>query len=494
MIDELHSADLLKLVVDLSPAGMLVVDGRGTILLVNREIERQFGYSRDELVGQSVERLIPERLRGAHPTHRSRYVSGAETRPMGAGRDLHGRRKDGTDIPLEIGLNPIQTAGGILVLCMVVDITTRRMAETQLRQAQKMEAMGTLAGGIAHDFNNLLHGIVGHAELLQRDTRDRPELQADLGQIVKMAERGRQLVDRILTFSRHKEVARTPTPLERPMREAIELLRVSLPRDIEIRAMLDPATPMVRCDETQIHQVTVNLATNAAHAMGAGGVLQIRLEPGPHARLTVVDSGAGMSPEVLERVLEPFFTTKPPGKGTGLGLSLIHGIVQSLSGALDIASEPGFGTRVDVILPAATGAASPEAATAAEPSAVEQRPHVLVVEDEKDFAFMLRRQLEAFEYRATIHTSSLEALEDFRSRPEAFDALMTDNSMPKMSGVALARELRRIRPDLPVLLVSGTASLADTEELRHAGVTRTLNKPHSGREMDEALRAVLGRS
>ena len=248
MPDTSQNQDLLELAFDLSPAGMLVVDGTGSIRLVNRELERLFGYSREELLGQSVELLLPERLHQVHPTQRAGYLAHPERRSMGAGRDLKGRRKDGTEVAVEIGLNPIRTDAGMLVLGTVVDITERRMIESQLRQAQKMEAVGTLAGGIAHDFNNLLHGIVGHAELVLRDATPESGSRADVEQILKIAERGRHLVDRILTFSRQREVSRVVIPLERPIREAVELLRASLPREIEIREHLDPATPHVRCD------------------------------------------------------------------------------------------------------------------------------------------------------------------------------------------------------------------------------------------------------
>ena len=505
--------DLLELAFDLSPAGMLVVDGSGSIRLVNRELERLFGYAREELLGQPVELLVPAQLHGVHPSFRAGYHSHPERREMGAARDLKGRRKDGSEVSVEIGLNPIHTAEGLLVLGTVVDITSRRAIESQLRQSQKMEAVGTLAGGIAHDFNNLLHGIVGHAELLSRGTPLQPESRADVEQIIKIAERGRKLVDRILTFSRQQDPSRSVLSLERPIREAIELLRASLPSEIEVRARLDPGTPKVRCDETQIHQIAVNLGTNAAHAMEHGGVLELVLVPfvvtdafaaahdgllpGMYAHLSVVDSGAGIAPEILDRILEPFFTTKPPGKGTGLGLSMIHGIVKSLEGKIEIASHLGKGTRIDIYLPAARAdhaeANGHPVSGPVEPDPRAAWPHVLVVEDEQDFAGMLRRQLEAFEYRATVHTSSIEALEDFRARPDAFDVLMTDNSMPRMSGLKLVEAVLKLRPHLPVLLVSGTAAHGDPAALAAMGVTRTLRKPHSGREMDEALRAVLKR-
>ena len=501
--------DLLQLTVELSPAGMLVVDDTGKILLVNREIERVFGYAGGELVGQSVEVLIPERLRAGHPALRAHYLADPVGRSMGVGRELYGLRKDGTEVPVEIGLTPIDTGQRVLVLAAVVDISGRRAIEKRLVRAQRMETMGLFAGGIAHDFNNLLHGITGHAELARRRTRDDPQVRADLDAIIKVADRGRRLVERILTFSRERELTRTPIRVQHPLREALDLLRAILPRTVEIRESLDPDASQVVCDETEIHQIVMNLAANSAQAMEQRGRLELSLTryeaseasprthpgvcPGLHVRITVVDTGPGMPADVLEHAFEPFFTTKPPGQGTGLGLSVVYGIVKSLGGMIEISSTPGQGTRVDVYLPAA-GGAKPTQTEATIRTPPKTLPHVLAVEDEKDFAVMLRRQLEAFEFRATVHTSSTEALADFRARPQEFDVLMTDNSMPEMSGLILAQEVRRIRPDLPVILVSGAAAAADPDLVQASGIAGVLRKPHTGREMDRALRAVLGPS
>ena len=273
----------------------------------------------------------------------------------------------------------------------------------------------------------------------------------------------------------------------------------------------DAATPAVWGDETQIHQIAMNLITNASHAMEAGGTVELGLapfhvtpefaamhlglSPGPHARLTVSDGGSGISPEALEHVLEPFYTTKPPGQGTGLGLSVVHGIVQSLGGAILITSTMGAGTRVEILLPAAqSGAqAAPARASAAASAPSDTWPHVLVVEDDRDLASMLGRQLEAFEYRATVHQSGADALADFRSRPNAFDVLMTDHHMSGMTGIALARQVLLIRHDLPVILVSGVPPAGEWRELEATGITLVLKKPHTGSELDEALRAALKR-
>ena len=505
--------DLFRVAFDLAPAGMLAVDADGRILLANRECERLLGYEAGALPGMTIDDLVPERYRGRHAGHRRGFFVEPATRGMGAGRDLFALRRDGAEVPVEIGLNPVQMEASLVVIATLVDISARleaerrtREADERLRQSRKLESLGTLAGGIAHDFNNMLLAIVGYTELVSRRVGADAAAREDLDQVLRAAERGKQLVQRILAFSRQRDLTRLPMRLGQVVPEALDLLRATLPSTIEIRTAIDDTTPVVFADETQLHQVLLNLATNAAHAMRDGGTLDVRvgparvdealarrhpeLGPGLHARLTVTDTGTGIPPEVRERIFEPFFTTKPPGEGTGLGLPVILGIVRSFDGAIAIESEPGRGTRVDVWLPAhepaADSAPAPEAA-----GAPQGRRHVLFVDDEVVLAQLQRRQLEALGYRATVHTSSLEALEDFRRRPGDFDLMITDNTMPHMTGLELAAEIARIRPGLPVLMVSGYADNADAEILRASGVHATLRKPHTSRELEAALSALL---
>jgi PAS domain S-box-containing protein len=497
--------DLFQMAVDLAPAGMLAVDEDGHIILVNHEVLRIFGYARDELLGQHVDMLVPQRLRDSHPGHRRHYLKEAMARPMGSGRDLYGVRQDGTEVLIEIGLNPMIRDGKALVLASVVDLSTRRHAEDQLRQAQKMEAIGTLASGIAHDFNNVLFNIIGYTELVQAKLTDAPEQYGDLDRVLQAAERGRQLVQRILSFSRRRDIARSPLRMDKTLGEILHLLRATLPTTIEIRANLSASVPVVLSDETHLHQVVMNLATNAAHAMPEGGVLDISvgpvtagtdalssstaLPPGLYAHLSVSDSGVGMPPEVRERAAEPFFTTRQTSEGTGLGLSIIHGIVESHHGTMQIHSELGKGTRVDIYLPAHVGALADAAATADEDE--EQGFHVLLVDDEPDIATMLARQMGSLGYRVTAHTSSLEALEAFNAQPQRFDLLVTDNTMPKLTGLALTKAVLRKRPGLPVLLISGLAETIDPQELAALGVTRVLPKPHNAKTLAAVLAQLL---
>jgi PAS domain S-box-containing protein len=481
---------LVRLAFDLSPSGMLAVDATGVILAANREAERLFGWSQEELVGRRVETLVPGRWRGVHPGHRDAFQTDPHARPMGVGRELYALRKDGVEFPVEIGLNPVTYGDRHVVLASIVDISARREHEENLRRAQKLEAIGVLAGGIAHDFNNILLGIVGHAELVLREAPLAAQSREDLERILKAAERGRELVQRILQFSRDAEAERKPLHLERVLGEATQLLRASLPSTIEIRAQLGAGTPAVLSDETQIHQIVMNLGTNAAHAMPDGGILTIGLAPFQATpEFASAHPGAEMIPEVLERVLEPFFTTKPVGQGTGLGLSIIHGIVRAHRGVLEIDSVTGRGTTVTITLPSSdTPAVIAAPAAAAAPD--ERRLHVLFVDDEEVLGLMQRRQLEHLGFMVTVHTSSLEALEDFRSRPDAFALLITDDTMPRMTGRALAKEVLAIRPDLPVLMVSGGNS-ADPKALAALGLRGVLRKPHSAEELGRAIRHAL---
>jgi len=326
-----RAEERFRVAVESSPNGMVMSDTSGTIVLVNREVERMFGYTREELLGQPIEKLIPSSFRESHPNWRGMLFRDPHTDATGIGQDLCGVRKDGSELPVEIGLNPIETDEGHFVLGSIVDISARKLAEQerlaleeQLRQAQKMEAVGTLAGGIAHDFNNLLGAIVGYAELVAESVEDE-QAQGDLRGLLQAADRGRQLVDHILAFSRRQEIVRRPMALGQVAEEVIGLLRATLPASIEIHLHILPELPRVLADTTSVHQVLMNLGTNAAHAMPTGGTLSIQLEPfyvrdsmargrpdlheGPYALLLVSDTGEGMDRLTKSRVFEPFFTT-----------------------------------------------------------------------------------------------------------------------------------------------------------------------------------------
>ncbi len=487
------------------PSGLIVVDGSGRITVVNQEVERLFGYARDEILGQPVEMLVPDHFAAGHAKLREQYTAIPTSRRMGAGRELFARHKDGRDIPVEIGLSPISTREGVFILGTIVDVSERRHLEERLRQTHKLEAIGNLAAGIAHDFNNILLGIIGYTELAREAVASMSSVSADLDVVLDTARRGRDLVNRILFFTRKNEPARVPTNFEAPVREAIQLLRATLPPNIEIREGFDPTTPRVVADGNELHQIAMNLATNAAHAMRKlGGALEIRVGPvtvdqlfamdhpgmhvGLHVRLSVSDTGTGIPSDVLDRIFEPFFTTKPPGEGTGLGLSVINRIVRSLGGVIEVKSRVGEGTRFDVYLPAA----SPDSLVVENGSA--SRPgqrRILLVDDEARLAKLGQRVLESDGFEVTAHTSSMQALETFRSQPERFALLVTDNTMPHMTGLELIEQVLAIRPDMPVLMVSGIGESMSIDELKKRGVRRLLSKPYLAADLKAAVKEIV---
>jgi len=384
------------------------------------------------------------------------------------------------------------------------DVSERVGLEEQLRQSQKMQALGTLAGGIAHDFNNILTAINGNAELaIEEATADDP-VRVSIQEIRKAGQRAKDLVKQILIFSRRQETRRQVIALGPVVDEALRLLRTSLPKTLSITTHEAPGLPKVLADATQIHQIIMNLGTNAGHAMGERGTLAVDLErvvigedggpsgelrPGPHVRLTVRDTGTGMSPEVLRRVFEPFFTTKGTA-GTGLGLSVVHGIMRDHEGAITVDSELGRGTTFHLFFPATAAADTAPAAGTVE-RARGRGEHIMLVDDEESLVFVTSRILTRLGYRCTAFTSPHDALQAFRTGPRGFDAVVTDLSMPGMSGLDLIHAVKAIRGDIPIGIASGTP--AETERAKTAEADVMIHKPATIDELAEAVSALLGR-
>jgi PAS domain S-box-containing protein len=398
---------------------------------------------------------------------------------------------------------------------VVADITERRRAEEersrlerQLRLAQRLEAMGTLAGGIAHDFNNILGAILGFGEMALRGAAKGSRLQRDLESIMTAGERGRALVDRVLAFSRSGVGERAAVHVEKEVREALELIAGKLPANVRIETELRAGQAAMLGDPTQIHQVLMNLATNAVQAMPAGGTLRVQLATrkleapqlatvgtipaGELIVLKVGDTGTGIPPEVIGRIFDPFFTTKEVGVGTGLGLSLVHGLVTEAGGGVDVASVPGEGSTFTVYLPRAGDAA--DAGESAPPDMPRgHRECVLVVDDEEPLVSLATRTLEELGYAPVGFTSSAAALEAFRLDPQRFDAVITDERMPGVSGTALIREVRGVRGAIPVLLMSGYVGGGVASQAREAGANAVLKKPLLARELATSLARVFQR-
>jgi PAS domain S-box-containing protein len=395
-----------------------------------------------------------------------------------------------------------------------LDITAEKQAqadkehlEAQLRQSQKMEAVGTLAGGIAHDFNNILGAILGYGEMAQQHATAGSAMRRYLDNVMRAAGRAKALVDRILGFSRMGLGERVPVNVQSVIEETLELLAASLPAGIRLERTLDAGDAAVIGDATHLHQVAMNLCTNALHAMERGGVLRVALErvelseqralsrgtlsPGAYLRLVVSDTGIGIPPAVLERMFDPFFTTKGVGEGTGLGLSLVHGIVSELGGAIDVATKPGEGTKFEIWLPVAGEAERPAA------DAIRELPRgngetVMVVDDEGPLVALAREMLAELGYKPVGFESSSAALQAFRAEPQRFDLLLTDEAMPDLVGTELAREIRQIQPTLPIILMSGNGGGQLAQRAAAVGAKEVLRKPLQGRDLAESLARVLG--
>ncbi len=404
---------------------------------------------------------------------------------------------------------PVANAEGRVyrIVGVAADITKQRQLEEQFRQAQKMEAMGTLAGGIAHDFNNILAAINGYTELAKMHATGNTKVLEYLGTVAKAGDRAVNLVRQILTFSRQQEVHRVPTQLHEAVAESVKLLRATIPTTIDFSISLAGDTPPVLADATQIHQIMMNLGTNAWHAMRERpGRLEVKLEkfavdaliagthpqlrPGVYARLTVSDTGKGMDRATLERIFEPFFTTKEPGEGTGLGLSVVHGIMQDHDGAITVYSQPGEGTVFHLYFPAYAGTVSARDVPAGLISRGAGK-RILLVDDEEMLAKMGQTTLEQLGYKVQALTSPAAALALVQADPRQFDLVITDQTMPEMTGMDLARQLQQIRPDLPIILNSGYSANLTAERTRAAGIREVLMKPHSIQTLAEAVQRAL---
>jgi len=386
-----------------------------------------------------------------------------------------------------------------------------RLLEIQLRQAQKMEAIGTLAGGIAHDFNNILSPIFGYTQMALGALPPDSPLRKHLSQVLKAASRARSLVQQILTFSRQSEQDRGVLELKPVVEEALKLLGASLPKNIEIRADLDRCRGEVLADATQMHQVVMNLCTNAYQAMKKGGVLEVslwdrvlgeedalplHLRSGTYVVLAVSDTGCGMNREVLERIYDPFFTTKPPGEGTGMGLAAVHGIVRSHHGRISATSQPGEGSRFEIYLPRAS--LPMESSCTVSASSLEKvagsGEHVLFAGDEATMATMVSGMLEKLGYRVTAVNDGSEALEMFNRSSNDFHLVLADQSISRMTGLELAREVLALRPAMPVVLCTGYSDALTREKAMELGVRATIGKPVVLDQVGLAVRLALDQS
>gem|GEM_PF-769154 len=401
--------------------------------------------------------------------------------------------------------------GWIGIAHIARDITDQKKLEAQYRQAQKMEAIGTLAGGIAHDFNNILTPIFGYAQLIKLDAPSGSQLEKNIDRVLHSSELAQKLVRQILTFSRERQHEMDAVQLQPIIKESMKLLRASIPTTIEFKIALDETCGNVLVDPTQIHQIIMNICTNAFHAMeSSGGTLGVtlsqvyldkmtaplkgNLSPGAYVMLQISDTGCGMDEATRDRIFEPFFTTKTEGKGTGMGLSVVHGIIKEYAGAILVYSEPDEGTTFTIYFPVIDHTTppviqSPEKDTATTLPAGKE--HILVVDDEELIVDLERGLLEGLGYRVTSFTKSEQALQAFQDTPKAFDLVITDMTMPKITGIQLAEELMAIRPDIPVILCTGHSRITIEEIQNCSAITSYLPKPIDLFRLTEVIREVL---
>jgi PAS domain S-box-containing protein len=490
--------------------GVAILDNRGAVQYLNLSLERISGYDRTAITGRDIRELGNDRETGK--------IFGAMADAMAhnafwSGRFTAGNGRNGSPFEIEMSVSPLRDNGGKVTNYVFVsrDVSQEERLEKQLRQAQKMEALGTLAGGIAHDFNNILGAIISCTEFALEDAPETSPTREDLEHVLKASFRGKNLIKQILTFSRLSDQERHPVQVAPLVKECLKFLRSALPASIEIRQNISSRTGMIFADATQIHQVIVNLCSNASHAMReTGGILDVSLSEviadpsttvcpqdvaaGPCVKLAIGDTGHGMDQKTIERIFDPFFTTKKRGEGTGLGLSVVHGIISSHGGAITVSSEPGKGTTFEVFLPAIEqlGDFLESSDGSAVPRGTER---VLFVDDEEDLLYAGEKMLKRLGYEPVVFGNSVEALKAFRTKPDGFDLIVTDQSMPQMTGTELAREALRIRPGTPIILCSGfSADSGETitrQEAEAIGIREVLMKPLGNAEMAGIIRKIL---
>jgi two-component system cell cycle sensor histidine kinase/response regulator CckA len=518
---------------DAGPDAMVCVDRDGHIVLVNGQTERLFGYRRDELVGQPVEILVPDQVRGLHPAHRAGYAADPRPRAMGADLQPAGRRRDGSTFPAEVSLAAMGTGEGLLVTAVIRDVTERleiaaereRLGiqaerdelERHLHQSQRLESLGQLAGGVAHDFNNLLGVISNYAAFVGEEVARQPlderwqAVRNDIGQVQRAAEQAAGLTHQLLAFARQELIQPRVLNLNDVVQSVEQLLIRTLGEHVELIADLAADLPSVLADPGQIEQVLVNLAVNARDAMPQGGKLIIQTAsadidgpthqedraqdqgeppPGRYVALKVSDTGTGIPKEVLDRVFEPFFSTKPKGEGTGLGLATVYGIITQAGGHVRIYSEPGLGTSLTALLPMT----EQDMAAATPPPPEPQRGQgqtVLVVEDEAAIREVTRRILARNGYHVVAAASGHEALNLLATQLEHIDVLLTDVIMPGMQGKEFADKVRVIQPAARVIFMSGyTQGLLGAQGVLEPG-THLIEKPFSEATLLTKLQEVL---
>lgn len=494
-----ESESRYRLVMDASPDPIVVYDMEGKALYVNPAFTRVFGWTFEEVAGKKID-YVPEAVQAETRAMLKRLQRGESC--FGFETQRYDKNRRIIDINMSFGVwrnHSGKPAGSVIILR---DVTKQQQLEKQLRQAQKMESIGTLAGGIAHDFNNILAAIIGYSELSLALEADNTILIRYLQKILQSGNRAKELVHQILSFSRTTEAGKSNVCLTPIIKEALKLLRATIPTTIEIYEHLNVKIDRVFGNPTQIHQILMNLCTNANFAMRQnGGTLEIKLEninlvsetsvghtrlpPNKYIKLIVSDTGHGISSNYIDRIFDPYFTTKSKKEGTGMGLSIVHGIVKDHAGAISVESEIGKGTTFEIYLPVFTQEKPAE--QEAVPTIHRGSGNILLVDDEKNLVDAYGIMMESLGYKVTGMVGSREALELFCRQPGRFDLVLTDYTMPHMTGIQLATHILEIRPDIPIILYSGYTAEITLQQVKDLGLQTMIKKPLNKSKLSEVL-------
>ena len=472
----------------------------GKLIDVNNKCCELTKYAKEEIIGKTTTEV------GFYTKEdRNRFIKHIQTSGEIQGLEMAIKAKDGSIFHTLMFAKVIRIAGNSFILTTFLDVTEQKRLKAELQQAHKMEAIGTLAGGIAHDFNNILGIILGNTELAIDDVPEWNPARYNLKEVISASLRAKDVIRQLLSFSRKTHLERKPVKVDAIITEALKLLRSSIHKNIEIRLNIPKEAQTILADPTQINQILINLSTNAVHAMPDGGILEVNikntildddtaaqipdLKPGPYVTLTVSDTGQGVNPKLKNRIFDPYFTTKEVGKGTGMGLSLVHGIVKSHEGAILVDSELGTGTTFSIFFPVVEEQAVIETETEEELPTGSER--ILLVDDEESIVYVGQNRLERLGYQVETRMNPVEALESFRTNPDQFDLIITDMTMPQMTGDQLVKEILKIRPDMPIILCTGFNENIDEEKAKEIGIRQYIEKPLERGDLAKLVRQVL---
>lgn len=511
-----ESEERFRAVVEGSPNGIIMIDHEGTIVMVNSQTEQLFAYARNELIGHSIEMLIPEHFRTQHVATRGEYLTAPYNRPMGAGYEIIGERKDGSKFPVDIALNIIENRQGFHIMATVMDITARKQAEAermklevQLQHAQKLESLGVLAGGIAHDFNNLLTGILGYTDLAQHQLPQHSPARRSIDEAMKVTRQAAELTKQMLAYSGKGRFVIEPLNLSSLVEEMTRLLQISISKKCVLKYNFTPTLPTVEADATQMRQIVMNLVINASEAIGEqSGVITVstgmmdcdraylaesyldeKLPEGQYVYLEVADSGSGMSAETRAKIFDPFFTTKFTGRG--LGLAAVLGIVRGHSGAIKVFSEVGQGTTFRVLFPASILPAKTRENETNDTDHWQGTGTVLVVDDEEAVRDTVRDLMETSGFTVLTAANGREAVELFGHESAQIALVLLDMTMPYLDGEETLHELRRIRNDVRIILISGYSEQTVTKRFVDKGLAQFIQKPFGFDDLLSVVRKTL---